>query len=128
MTNDLDPTESPTPIEEEMPGDHAIVRRNGRFSLLFVGLTFGAALFLGAAIGYRFGRSQLVEPARVVVTATPGEAVAQAGSGPTQPAQPTDSAGVQPTPSIMDFVLSDARHFQGSAAAPITMIEFSDFK
>jgi len=28
----------------------------------------------------------------------------------------------------MEFVLSDARHFQGSADAPVTMVEFSDFK
>lgn len=33
-----------------------------------------------------------------------------------------------PTPTIMDFVLSDARHFQGRDEAPVTMIEFSDFK
>lgn len=33
-----------------------------------------------------------------------------------------------PTPTIMDFVLSDARHFQGSDDALVTMIEFSDFK
>jgi protein-disulfide isomerase len=39
-------------------------------------------------------------------------------------AQPADV----PTPTIMDFVLSDARHFQGQADAPITLIEFSDFK
>ncbi|MCG3210270.1 MAG: hypothetical protein FOGNACKC_03901 [Anaerolineae bacterium] len=31
-------------------------------------------------------------------------------------------------PTIMDFVLADARHFQGSAGTPITIVEFSDFK
>lgn len=99
-----------------------------RFSLLFVGLTFLAALFLGAAIGYGLGRSQNQPPEVVVVTATPAQAVAQADNTPTQSAEQPDSSAGSPTPTIMDFVLSDARHFQGSAGAPVTMVEFSDFK
>ena len=105
-----------------------------RFNLLFMGLTFLAALFLGAAIGYGFGRSQSDPPVQVVVTATPAEAVAQAGDTPAQVTQQPaaapapETADGQPTPTIMDFVLSDARHFQGSTDAPITVVEFSDFK
>lgn len=32
-----------------------------------------------------------------------------------------------PTPTIMDFVLTDVRHFKGSPDAPVTIVEFSDF-
>jgi outer membrane biosynthesis protein TonB len=62
----------------------------------------------------------------------------QADKQPTQPptqSNPpatdatTDSTGaLPPTPTIMEFVLSNSRHFQGNADAPVTMIEFSDFK
>lgn len=44
------------------------------------------------------------------------------------PAAEDNPAPSAPTPTIMDFVLSDARHFQGNDDAPVTMIEFSDFK
>ncbi len=34
----------------------------------------------------------------------------------------------EPTPTIMDFVMADARHWQGDEVAPVTIVEFSDFK
>jgi hypothetical protein len=34
----------------------------------------------------------------------------------------------QPTPTIMDLVLADARHVQGAVDAPVVIVEFSDFK
>ena len=43
-------------------------------------------------------------------------------------ADESGSAQATPTPSIMEFLLSDARHFQGDPDAPLTVIEFSDFK
>ncbi|MEM7033347.1 MAG: hypothetical protein AAF629_27585 [Chloroflexota bacterium] len=46
-----------------------------------------------------------------------------------EPAQ-ADAAndGASPTPSIMDFLLADARHSIGAEDAPVVIIEFSDFK
>lgn len=134
MTHPQDSTEQFDPIELEAAADAPPPQNDGRFGPLFVGLVFVAALFLGAAIGYGFGRSQSGPPEQVVVTATPGQAVAQAGGRSAQPVQPSaaaaapETASGEATPTIMDFVLSDARHFQGSADAPITMVEFSDFK
>lgn len=134
MSDPLDSTEHIHSTELEMGADDPATKSGGHFNLLFVGLTFLTALFLGAAIGYGFGQSQSEPPVHVVVTATPAEAVAQAGDTPAQVTeQPTaasapESAAGQPTPTIMDFVLSDARHFQGSTDAPITVVEFSDFK
>jgi protein-disulfide isomerase len=80
------------------------------------GFALASTLLVGLALGY-LGRPLVTTEPRteIVITATP-MAVAQA--------QPADV----PTPTIMDFVLSDARHFQGQADAPITLIEFSDFK
>jgi len=73
---------------------------------------------------------QVVE-VEVVVTATPDpeqQAVAQAqaesSSGVDESA---DTSTVSPD-DIMEFLLSDARHFQGNADAPVTLIEFSDFR
>ena len=33
-----------------------------------------------------------------------------------------------PTVSVMDVVLEDARHIMGNADAPVTIVEYSDFK
>lgn len=131
MTDPLNPTEQNSPIEPDVPANQSSLKSNGRFSLLFVGLTFIVALLLGAAIGFGFGRSQAGPSEQVVVASTPDQAVAQADDGSTPAVQDAVAAATRdtaPTPTIMDLVLSDARHVQGSADTPITMIEFSDFK
>jgi protein-disulfide isomerase len=111
-----------------------------------------AVLIIGGAIGYGLGLLQAnQEPAVVVVTATPDpqqepavivvtatpdpQAVAQvepssaaAQNDTSNTETESDSNNSAPTPTIMDFLLSDARHFQGNADAPVTIIEFSDFK
>jgi hypothetical protein len=61
------------------------------------------------------------------VTAAGTDAGAPSQAGDDQPQQATDAAAV-PTPTIMEFLMSDARHIQGAADAPVTIIEFSDFK
>lgn len=40
---------------------------------------------------------------------------------------PTLAPG-QPTPTLMEFLVSNTQHFKGDADAPITMIEFSDYQ
>jgi cytoskeletal protein RodZ len=121
-------------------------------SSLYWGLALVAVLIVGVAIGYLFSQSQTTPnaPVQIAVTATlnPTEQpVVQANQQPPptqtneQPTQPPaqsnppvttateDSTNTTPpTPTIMDFVLSDARHFQGNADAPVTIVEFSDFK
>jgi cytoskeletal protein RodZ len=121
-------------------------------SSLYWGLALVAVLIVGVAIGYLFSQSQTTPnaPVQVVATATPNPTSqpvvqtneqppqAQANGQPTQPpaqnnppatTSTEDSTNTTPpTPTIMDFVLSDARHFQGNADAPVTMVEFSDFK
>ena len=39
-----------------------------------------------------------------------------------------NAKNASPTPTIMDFVLADTRHYQGNTDAPITIVELSDFK
>lgn len=103
-------------------------------SLLLWSLALLAVLIVGVAVGYLISQTQSTS-VQVVVTATPEpsrQAVAQTEEqSPAKPAitaSATDNSDTPPTPTIMDLVLSDARHFQGSDDAPITMIEFSDFK
>jgi len=115
-----------------------------------LGLVVAFTFILGLGIGF-LGRPAIIKdlPIEVVVTvvADPAsQAVAQtnvpspttaapaeAASSPVE--APESTAGTAPeesvagpTPTIMDFVLSDARHFQGDDNAPVTIIEFSDFK
>ena len=121
------------------------------------GFALVAAFALGLALGF-FGRPSLIAdvPVQVVVTVVPnndGEAVTQADSsaagssdmastarpaasmseaaGTTAPEPAQDGAAApdnQATPTIMEFVMADARHVQGEADAPVTIVEFSDFK
>ena len=116
---------------------------------LLLGLTIALVFIMGLALGF-FGRPVILEdiPIEVVVTVVPNEtqAVAQTNSQPqnsggengantdTSTAADTapdgghdDAMAGQPTPTIMDFVMSDARHILGEEAAPVTIIEFSDF-
>lgn len=100
------------------------------------------AVALGAVLGY-LARPAL-DPVTIGTDAVKlGEAPA-AVSAPTQPntveeaeSQASSTGGstaiesapdaLAPTPTIMDFVLTDARHFKGSSDAPVTIVEFSDF-
>jgi hypothetical protein len=110
---------------------------SGISSLSFV-MALIAALVIGGVIGYGLGLVQQAnqEPVVVVVTATPDpQAVVQvepssaaAQNDPSNTETESDSNNSVPTPTIMDFLLSDARHFQGNSDAPVTIIEFSDFK
>jgi protein-disulfide isomerase len=121
------------------------------------GFALVAAFALGLALGF-FGRPGLIAdvPVQVVVTVIPdnsSKAVAQTDSSPagstdntstSHPAAPMSETGDatapepaqddaaapdnQATPTIMEFVMSDARHVEGEADAPVTIVEFSDFK
>lgn len=85
-------------------------------------LTLGLAVTLlaflaGLALGY-LGRP-LVTPDKVVeviVTATPDGAPGAAQSEETE------------SPNLMDSILKEVDHIQGETNAPVTIIEFSDFK
>jgi uncharacterized protein HemX len=121
------------PMEHLPDNRPAPTQEKGSRNLLW-SLALLAMLVVGLASGYLIGQAQN-RPIQVVVTATSEpsrQAVAQTETQPpTKPvatAATTGNENTPPTPTIMDFVLSDARHFQGSDDAPITMIEFSDFK
>ena len=109
---------------------------------------FGTALAIAFAVGLFIGltgRPLLIRdvPVQVVVTVVPnpnGAAVAQA---PANAAESAGNSGANPTtmteadqaavdgtatPTLMEFVMSDARHIQGDPNAPITVVEYSDFK
>ncbi len=133
-------TQVPPPAAEPRAGSTQSVNP------LLLGLTLAIVFLLGLGLGF-LGRPALIKdlPIEVVVTVVPNEseAVAQAdaqpeasgsgnrgaASGEAQSGMSSsgDNSAANPTPTIMDFVLSDARHIQGSDAAPVTVIEFSDF-
>ena len=119
----------------------------GRQSPVVSGLYFGLGLALafiaGLAIGF-WGRPQLIKdlPIEVMVTVVTEPAAQAQAAEPTRPATPeaapatsepaaasedTVQAG-PPTPDVMEIVMADARHIQGSDDAPVTIVEFSDFK
>ena len=88
------------------------------------------AVALGAALGY-LARPAL-DPATgsVANLSLPAQGPVAVQAPPAQPDNvgETEAQANAPTPTIMDFVLSDARHFQGNPNAPVTLVEFSDFK
>ncbi len=110
-------------------------------NIYILGFALIATLIAGVAIGLLINRP--TPSTQVVVTATAdsnSRPVAQANEQPSPESSQNNapdattgdendtSAAAPPTPTIMDFVLSNARHFQGSADAPVTIVEFSDFK
>ncbi len=102
-------------------------------NLFILGFALIATLVAGVAIGLLINRPVVVQDTSIVATATPNpnsQTVVQAASESISSTSQTEESGNTslPTPTIMDFVLSDARHFLGSADAPVTLVEFSDFK
>ena len=136
-----EPVEPPSPVVADRGGvTPAVVGANP----LVLGLTIALVFVIGLLMGF-FGRPVIIEdlPIEVVVTvvpdqsqavaqnttqsAAPGQDNANAAGGQANQQPAGDVAPGEPTPTIMDFVMSDARHIQGDEAAPITIVEFSDF-
>ena len=70
----------------------------------------------------------------VVITATASEVIAEVPSPTaeekeeaTESPQPEATVPL-PTPSVMDLVMVNTRHVLGEETAPVTIVEFSDFK
>lgn len=85
---------------------------------------------LTACAGDRVARS-----ADVPETVTPVPSSVSVSLNPTpsatpSPLPPTATPSPMPTPtlSLAEVLLAEARHSQGAADAPVTFIEFSDFK
>lgn len=86
-----------------------------------IGLVMLAA---GLLIGY-FGTSFVPALNRPITTQVPAEGVSsQAPSGEQNAPQMTDEQRQE----LMKFVVDQTRHFKGDPDAPVTMVEFSDFK
>lgn len=102
-----------------------------RYLLLMSGLLMG----LAACSGHQASPEpeQLVAAKEVIQTPTRSptsesqETTAVAAPTPTATTRPPTSTPA-PTPSMEEILLADARHIQGKAEAPVTLIEFSDFK
>jgi hypothetical protein len=115
--NDLNDLLPPEEVEEEEPLDEPKSR---------AWLTPVLAIFMlvvGLLLGYT-GRP-IVQPLLA------GSAGATQAAG-TQQAElpsvnPTLAPG-EPTPTLMEFLVSNTQHFKGDADAPVTMIEFSDYQ
>ncbi len=77
-----------------------------------------AMLVVGLLAGY-FGRPLLDGASPAPVTA----GTTSAGGGAAN--LPPNNASSQ---EVMDFIISQVRHFRGAEDAPITMVEFGDFQ
>lgn len=109
---------------------------------------FGTALAIAFAIGLFIGltgRPLVIRdvPVQVVVTVIPNQNGATVAQAPANAAESAGDRGANQTtlnetaqapvdgtatPTLMEFVMSDARHIQGDPNAPITVVEYSDFK
>jgi len=88
-------------------------------------------LVVGLLAGY-FGRPLLVKgqqtPGPVAAANTPVATVPADQAGvPTTTVDPT-MAAINSQAQLMDYLVSNTKHFQGDANAKVTIIEFSDYQ
>ncbi len=85
---------------------------------------------LTACAGNRIAHSADVPPAETAVIATvaSSEPVQSTPTPAPTPTLPPPTPTPTPKPSLADVLLAEARHSQGAVDAPVTFIEFSDFK
>jgi len=121
---------------EVKPSAHA------RLLPLYMTLAFLGTLVVGAIGGFlarpliipdRTKEVEVVATSELSTgqTAVQSETAAQtdgAAGSESNSAADSPAAEAEATPTIMDFLLADAKHIQGPADAPVTVIEFSDFK
>lgn len=83
-----------------------------------------AMLVLGLVAGYT-ARPLIAQQGSSALTATPTTKAEAIANTP----QPTVTAATQPSQDeLMDYLISQTRHFRGNPDAPITIIEFSDYQ
>ena len=99
---------------ETPPSRPALVINIQSWATPIVGLVM---LLLGLALGY-VGRP-LVTP-----QSTPAPAAAEVLPTPSG----SSPAGGVSTPTLMEYLVPQTRHFKGNEDAPVTFIEFSDYQ
>ncbi len=81
-------------------------------------------LVVGLAGGY-FGRPFITRSDQTTVAATTASASDSQPSVPVATTSPEEQASRQ---EMMEFIVSQTRHFEGSPEAKVTIVEFSDFQ
>jgi hypothetical protein len=99
---------------ENLPGENkpAFIINFYSWATPIVGIVM---LVIGLAAGY-FGRPLLTPNAK------------QPEAQVTAPVVSLPDEAPQSAEEMMEFLVSQVRHFRGDANAPVTMIEFSDFQ
>ena len=115
--NDLNDLLPPEEVEEEEQPDEPKSRAWLTPVLAIVMLVVG--LFLGYA-----GRP-IVQP---LLAGSPDATQAVGTQQAELPSVNPTLAPGEPTPTLMEFLVSNTQHFKGDADAPVTMIEFSDYQ
>ena len=86
-------------------------------------------LLFGCASGAASTPEDLTPPVATPTLSDPvstPEAITPPAATPTDTV-PASSSGVA-TPTLMDIVAADTRHFKGDPSAPVTIVEFGDFQ
>ena len=109
-------SEQPQPFQS--PEEPAVDQPAGESRRAWLTPVLAAAMLVaGLFLGY-FGRP-IVQP------------LLEGTTEPTERAQlpavnPNPASG-EPTPTLMEFLITNTQHFKGDPDAPVTMIEFSDY-
>lgn len=128
------PHDIPPDDQTEAPPARNGAGRTGGHPLL-TGLLLAIFFAVGLLLGF-LGRPWVLQdvPVEVVVTVDAADLIAvvtptaaDAAANTPEPPAAADTTG-EATPTIMEFLMADVRHVQGEPDAPITIIEFSDFK
>ncbi|HSF79818.1 MAG TPA: hypothetical protein VLA49_01210 [Anaerolineales bacterium] len=119
MENDIEEQELKT--TEKAGSKPALVINIHTWATPIIGLVM---LLVGLAGGY-FGRPFITRNEQTTTVVETASAQDTQGSVAATTASPEEQASRQ---EMMDFIVSQTRHFQGNAEAAITIVEFSDFQ
>ncbi len=125
VSNEMDSDTDVDAYMDESPNEKtALTIHIHSWATPIVGLVM---LVIGLGLGY-FGRPFLTVSQSQELAAAPKITPASQAVDPAAGEAMSQEAAPESTPTLMEFLIGQTRHFKGNPDAPVTFIEFSDYQ